>query len=164
MGIDPADFSYFEPIVHTFSQVVVDGNTARVKGSALQGTDNLSRQGFKCWPQNQGTDIPTSSTILDAEGQMMDATFNNLDYETPYYYTAFVTTADGASYYGTIRTFTTEPNLNGIEEVEKSHSKYYSEGIYSISGYKMANSYEEIKGKLPHGIYIINGRKVSIFN
>lgn len=164
MGIDPTDFSYFEPIVHTFAQVVVDGNTAQVKGSALQGTDNLSRQGFKCWPQSQGTEVSVSSVIVDSEGQMMDATFNNLEYETDYYYTAFVTTADGISYYGTIRAFTTEPNLNGIKNVEMKLPQYYADGVYSVSGYKIANSYEEIKGRLPHGIYIINGRKVSISN
>ena len=41
-GIDPSDYSYFEPSVHTYSTISVTGNRAEVKGYAMRGTDNVT--------------------------------------------------------------------------------------------------------------------------
>ena len=37
----------FEPTVHTYDQIEIEGNTALVKGYALTGTDGVTVQGLK---------------------------------------------------------------------------------------------------------------------
>ena len=48
-GVDPSNTSYFEPTVHTYEKIDVKGNSAMVKGYALNGTDKVTVQGFKYW-------------------------------------------------------------------------------------------------------------------
>jgi len=45
----PNDFSYFEPTVYTYDATSVTDVTARVKGYVMQGTDEVTEQGFEYW-------------------------------------------------------------------------------------------------------------------
>lgn len=49
VGVDPTNTSYFDPTVHTYSKNKVKGNTAEVRGLALNGTEKMAAQGFKYW-------------------------------------------------------------------------------------------------------------------
>ncbi len=123
MGLDPTNTSYFEPTVHTYAKIEVEGNTALVKGYALNGTDKIAVQGFKYWKSSNKANgmsmapakapaIPGSAQTVEAEGRVMEATLSGLDYETDYSYVAFVKTTEGETFYGDVRSFTTGVNTS----------------------------------------------------
>ena len=116
VGVDPSDYSYFEPIVHTYNDVVLQGLTARVRGMILQGTNDILKQGFELWMGN----LKTRSSVADKQivlcsGQSMEADFKNLNSNTIYYFRAFAETSNGIVYGKTID-FTT-PILSQLNEV-----------------------------------------------
>lgn len=116
VGVDPSDYSYFEPIVHTYNDVVLQGLTARVRGMILQGTNDILKQGFELWMGN----LKTRSSVADKQivlcsGQSMEADFKNLNSNTIYYFRAFAETSNGIVYGQTID-FTT-PILSQLNEV-----------------------------------------------
>lgn len=142
VGLDPSNTSYFEPTVHTYDEITIEGNTALVKGYALRGTDGIKVQGFKYW-KKAGTSVhgmaktnaPSNALTVEATGQVMTATLPDLTYNSDYEYQAFVTTDEG-TYYGEVMTFSTGADPTGIKNVTTS-SNHVSAGIYNVSGYKM---------------------------
>lgn len=142
VGLDPSNTSYFEPTVHTYDEITIEGNTALVKGYALRGTDGIKVQGFKYW-KKAGTSVhgmaktnaPSNALTVEATGQVMTATLPDLAYNSDYEYQAFVTTDEG-TYYGEVMTFSTGTDPTGIKNVTTS-SNHVSAGIYNVSGYKM---------------------------
>ena len=142
-GLDPSDYSYFEPTVHTYATINVQGNSAEVKGYAMRGTDNIVNQGFMYWPNNtsfslrrKATSIPDNVTVVKASGNMMTATLENLEYETTYSCVAFVTTSEGETFYGEVQTFSTSVDPDGINSVTPSLSIGEGEW-YDLSGRKI---------------------------
>ena len=113
-GLDPSDYSYFEPTVRTSATVNVNGNGAEVKGYVMRGTDNVTSQGFMYWEnvspssRRSANGIPADAVTVTANGNVMKAKFEGLDYETQYCYVAFATTSEGETFYGEEQTFTTE--------------------------------------------------------
>lgn len=121
VGLDPSNTSYFEPTVHTYAKVEVNGNRAEVKGYAMRGTDNVTSQGFKYWKSMAGargaaSDIPANAKTVEANGQVMTAQLTGLDYESDYCYVAFVTTSENETFYGEMQTFKTGVDTSGIED------------------------------------------------
>ena len=121
VGVDPTNTSFFEPTVHTYDKIVVNGNTALVKGYALGGSDDVTVQGFKYWKSAGGgsnrvssADIPSGAKTVEASGTVMEVSLSDLDYDSSYSYVTFVTTSKG-TYYGEIKTFETgkEPLILG---------------------------------------------------
>ena len=138
VGIDPSNTSYFEPTVRTYANISVKGNTALVKGYALNGTDKIKVQGFKYWKTaNKGnsldidregdmlaTAIPADAItktvdIVGSGQQLMNATLEGLDYDATYHCVAFATTTENETFYGEEQMFTTE-SITGIEGVKES--------------------------------------------
>ena len=166
VGIDPTNTSYFEPTVHTYAAITVQGNSAEVKGYAMRGTDNVATQGFMYWntslasSQRNVKGIPADATKVLASGNVMSATLENLRYETTYCCVAFVTTSEGETFYGEVQTFKTEanPDPDGIEDIEQSPSNIeQSEGEwYDFCGRKLGSKPTQ------KGIYIIGGKKVLV--
>ena len=122
VGIDPTNTSYFEPTVHTYAQVNIEGNTALVKGYALRGTDNVVVQGFKYWKRVAGARgnapaVPKDALTVEASGQVMTAQLTGLDYESDYCYVAFVTTSENETFYGEEQTFRTGIDTSGVDDV-----------------------------------------------
>ncbi len=158
IGIDPSNTSYFEPTVHTYDNITVNNNVATVNGYSLRGTDVIKKQGFQYWKvtnssnvsQNRALNIPSSATTIEAEGVMMTAVLSNLDYNSTYSVRSFVSTDEG-TFYGETRTFSTESNTTGIENVVSIPNKVNNttKGIYDISGRKLP--------ALQHGINIVIG-------
>ena len=121
VGLDPSNTSYFEPTVHTYAKVEVNGNRAEVKGYAMRGTDNVTSQGFKYWKNVAGargaaSDISANAKTVEANGQVMTAQLTGLDYESDYCYVAFVTTSENETFYGEMQTFKTGVDTSGIED------------------------------------------------
>ena len=134
LGIDPTNTSYFEPTVHTYDKIEVNGNRARVKGYAMRGSDNIVSQGFRYW---RSTESATRAKQIEADGQVMAIELKDLEYHTTYRVVAFVTTSEGKTYYGKEQIFTTG-DPTGIEETFADEpQKITEEGIYDLSGRKL---------------------------
>ena len=150
VGIDPTNTSYFEPTVYTYSTNNVSDNTAEVKGYAMRGTDNITSQGFLYWkasPQpsskareNHAPVIPANAKMVEAKGNVMIATLENLDYDTEYRYVAFVTTSEGETFYGEEQTFWTGMSQDMIDKTESLASSLSKSegGIYDLQGRKLS--------------------------
>jgi hypothetical protein len=139
-GMDPSDYSYFEPTVHTYADIDVTGNSAEVKGYAMRGTDNVTSQGFMYWENNTSyslrrrvASIPDNVTVVKASGNVMTAKFEDLEYETSYSYVAFVTTSEGETFYGEVKTFSTGLDPVGIDDV-KTQEAVTEVARYDVQG------------------------------
>ena len=147
MGLDPTNTSYFDPTVHTYAKIEIIGNTALVKGYALNGTDKIVVQGFKYWKKANKANsvsmgmakaptIPANAMTTEADGRVMEATLSGLDYETDYDYVAFVKTTEGETFYGDVRSFTTGENTTGISDM--THSDGTSTGdVREVARYNL---------------------------
>ena len=123
--IEADDYSYFEPTVHTYDNIKVDGNEAEVKGYVTRGTDEVAEQGFAYWEepsasrklglQHRTASVPADAKTIAASGQVMTAKINGLFYERTYSYVAYIKTANGNTYYGEVQTFTTGETPSGID-------------------------------------------------
>ena len=128
VGIDPTNTSYFEPTVYTYPTSRVEYNAAEVKGYAMRGTDNVTKQGFKYWKKSSSR----GAKGVPAEGYVMLASLVNLEYNTEYYYVAFATTSGNETFYGQQQTFKTGAgNPNGIDAVERQ------KGVTEVARYDM---------------------------
>lgn len=185
-GFDPSDFSYFEPTVHTYAKIDVQANTAKVRGVALQGTDDIIEQGFEYWAEAAAkTRAGENVQKVQATGQSMEADLTGLAYNTTYNYRAYVKTASGTTY-GETQQFTTPAdeatginNINGNASGElnfairqegnlqisisgNNEECYYN--IVNISGNQVFhgkaianNDWQTITdNRLPSGLYIIS--------
>lgn len=142
VGLDPTNTSYFEPTVHTYAKIKVEGNTALVKGYALSGTDKVTVQGFMYWKkvsggnaQRRAISIPSNAKTVEASGQVMTAELTGLDYNSEYTYVAFVKTSEGETFYGEEQTFTTGEDPTGIEDIEAENAA--NEPVIEIARYNM---------------------------
>ena len=147
VGIDPSNTSYFEPTVHTYSKIQIQGNTALVKGYALRGTDNVVVQGFKYWKTVAGAKaanyapnriaVPNDAKTVEATGLVMTANLKDLDYDTEYCYVAFVTTSEGETFYGEQQTFVTEADLTPVEDLKAEHAPASIIARYDVQGRRL---------------------------
>ena len=149
MGLDPTNTSYFEPTVHTYAKVSVEGNSAEIKGYAMRGSDNVTEQGFKYWKQPtesnnaasrnasvKASDIPGNAMTVEASGQIMTVQLSGLEYETGYCYVAYIKTSEGETFYGELQTFRTDADVMGIGVVRTSNDKI-EVSRYDIRGHRI---------------------------
>ena len=176
VGIDPTNTSWFEPTVHTYANFSVDGNTVQLKGYTLSGTDNVTEQGFKYWKSGdaaaKGTwdattvdaaSVPADAQTVAAAGELMSVELTGLDYNSVYYYAAYVKTSTGETFYGEQRSFTIGENPTGIISVKEAEEQDKSAGTrpimagwFTLDGRKLQNA------PTRSGIYIHNGKKISL--
>ena len=176
VGIDPTNTSWFEPTVHTYADFSVDGNTVQLKGYTLSGTDNVTEQGFKYWKSGdaaaKGTwdattvdaaSVPANAQTVAAAGELMSVELTGLDYNSVYYYAAYVKTSTGETFYGEQRSFTIGENPTGIISVKEAEEQDKSAGTrpimagwFTLDGRKLQNA------PTRSGIYIHNGKKISL--
>ena len=180
---DPSDFSYFEPTVHTYARVSVQSTSAKVKGVALQGTDDITEQGFEYWAENAiASRAASDKQIIQATGQSMEAEITNLAPNTTYNYRAYAKTSKGTTYGETLK-FTTPVataiigitnttnsdlqfnvrNTNNVQIAINGTDKECNYRMNSITGANIASGKTTADGEwhtianyqLPSGIYII---------
>lgn len=145
---DPSDFSFFEPTVRTYPVQEVTETSARVRGYALAGTDNIKRQGFQYWKVSGAKNLlgfaPSADQIMTvtAQGQVMSVTFTDLEAGTTYAYRAFVETESGNTY-GDEETFTTEGTAS-IYDVESDVEAATVVGYYDLMGRRYNEPFDGI--------------------
>lgn len=183
IGFDPSDFSYFEPTVHTYARVSVQSTSAKVKGVALQGTDDITEQGFEYWAENAiASRAAGDKQIIQATGQSMEAEITDLAPNTTYNYRAYAKTSKGTTYGETLK-FTTPVataiigitnttnsdlqfnvrNTNNVQIAINGTDKECNYRMNSITGANVASGKTSADGEwhsitnyqLPSGIYII---------
>lgn len=134
--IDPSDFSYLEPVVHTFEATEISATSAVVTGYVLEGSDDIIEQGFEYGPQG-GMKIMCRTEFSFANvistGQKMTVNLEALSPNTAYVYRAYAKTSAG-TFYGDDFYFTTEAEA-GISEVGGVDEPVVI-GYYSSSGIK----------------------------
>lgn len=146
IGLDPTNTSYFEPTVHTYANITVDGNSASIEGLTLPGSDGVASQGFQYWETTSGANeammapahapaIPGNAKTVEVSGQVMTTTLTGLNYGTTYNYVAFVKTTNGEKFYGEVRSFTTEPGATGIYEITDGGSS--AAGVHEVARYNL---------------------------
>lgn len=145
-GIDPSDVSYYEPTVHTYASIDVNGNNATIKGYVQRGSDNVTSQGFFYWKAGGGSlsakayapsNIPNDAQKVEVSGTAMETTLVGLQYSSTYAYVAFVTTSEGETFYGDQRSFVTDSAPTGIVAVKgNTPNGKYPIGIYDLGGRK----------------------------
>lgn len=165
IGIDPSDFSYFEPTVHTYDKVDVKEGVAILTGYVMEGSDEILEQGFEYWTSEEtsrhASFSPKNVQIVTATGQRMVVEVTGLESNTTYYFRAYVKTGKG-TIYGEERTFTT-PVSTGIEDVltEPAIISCRPFNVYSLSGKEIRHQTTTLEG-LRSGIYIVNRKKIMV--
>ncbi len=167
MGIDPTNTSYFEPTVHTYSKVTINGNTALVQGYALSGTDEVKVQGFKYW-RTRGTrlnkviSVPTDAMTVELNNkqQTLSTTLSDLEYDSEYCCVAFVTTTDGNTFYGEEQTFIIGADPTGIESIEAEDTE---DAVIEIARYNMNGQQIDAPQKGVNIIRYSNGTTKKVF-
>lgn len=137
---DPSDFSYCDPMVHTYPIDNPEATFAYLKGYVIAGTDDIAEQGFEYWTINNPTTVRAVKAEMDeddimtilAAGQVMRATLTDLSPGTTYCVRSFVRTATG-TYYGETQAFTTQEGYSGIYE-NVSDTNVTIAGYYDING------------------------------
>jgi hypothetical protein len=146
VGLDPSNTSYFEPTVHTYAKISVEGNSAEVKGYVMRGSDNITQQGFKYWKisndfarggEKRAAAIPSDAMTVEATGNVMTAELKNLDYESKYCVVAFVKTSENEMFYGEQQTFQTGIDTSGVEDVVSTPSNTTEVARYDLKGHRL---------------------------
>ncbi|MCR4613687.1 MAG: leucine-rich repeat domain-containing protein [Bacteroidaceae bacterium] len=160
IGIDPSDYSYFEPTVHTYASVAVADGAAVLTGYVMDGSDDIIERGFEYWVSGSDAksrvkaEAPSDVQTVVASGQKMTATLNGLQSETTYTCRAYAKTST-ETFYGEEVSFTT-PVATGIEDMPINNEQLLSiHKVYDLQGRCVGTLLEG----LPRGIYIQNGRK-----
>lgn len=144
---DQTDFSYFEPTVHTYNATDITYNSAKLKGYVMQGTDDVTNQGFEYWKASSSAAnamvayAPAATdnvTTVVATGQVMTVKLENLLPSTTYCCRAFVTTASG-TIYGEVQTFVTTEDLTGVYGVQTNADKLTVIGYYDLQGRRLSS-------------------------
>lgn len=143
-GMDPSDYSYFEPTVYTYATISVTGNRAEVKGYAMRGTDRVTSQGFMYWKntssyslRKKAPSIPSDAVTVEVSGNIMTTALEDLDYETTYCYVAFVRTEENETFFGEVQTFSTSFDPDGIEGV-KADTEVTEVARYDLQGRRLS--------------------------
>ena len=166
-GFDPSDFSYFEPSVYTYQTVQVNGTSATISGCSVEGSDEITNQGFEYWigtADARGINGAQSNDVkrVSVDGQRMTTTLTGLQTGTTYCYRCYVMTNKGTTY-GEVRTFTTprgEDEQSVIDDITAVPPSVLT-GIYTLNGVLVRRHADTLNG-LPKGVYIVRGRKVIV--
>lgn len=120
---DPSDFSYFEPTVHTYNNVEVKNNSAILRGVVLQGSDDITEQGFEYWSEKPSAHLAKTEAqdrhIVYATGQRMEAEIMDLVSNAAYYYRAFARTSKNTTYGETLQFEV--PDVSSIQQIENTN-------------------------------------------
>ena len=156
---DPSDFSYFEPTVHTYKSVDIQGSSAILKGVALQGSDEITEQGFEYWSGSANTrQSSIDKQIVYANGQRMESEITDLVPNTVYYYRAFAKTSKSTTYGETMQFET--PITSSINQIVISNKNKLQILVRNSNGLQISVTGTE--GKCSYKVFSIAGNLVSL--
>lgn len=167
VGFDPSDFSYFEPTVHTYETVLINGTSATLGGCSIEGSDDITEQGFEYWIGTAGARNTYRAQANDiqrvsVDGQRMTATLTGLQTGTTYSYRCYVKTNKGTTY-GEVRTFTTSGESDNQSDIANTivELSFAPSDVYNLRGVKVRSHTTSLDG-LPKGLYIVSGKKLFV--
>lgn len=156
---DPSDFSYFEPTVHTYKSVEIQGSTALLKGVVLQGSDEIIEQGFEYWSGSSNTRQSSADKhVVYANGQRMESEITDLIPNTVYYYRAFARTSKN-NIYGETQQFEM-PITSSINQVVNSNENRMQILVRNSNGLQVSIAGTE--GKCSYKVFSVAGNVVSL--
>lgn len=156
---DPSDFSYFEPTVHTYKSVDIQSSSAILKGVALQGSDEITEQGFEYWSGSANTrQSSIGKQIVYANGQRMESEITDLAPNTVYYYRAFAKTAKNTTYGETMQFET--PITSSIKQNVISNKNKLQILVRNSNGLQISVTGTE--GKCSYKVFSLAGNLVSL--
>ena len=154
---DPSDFSFFEPTVHTYKSVDMQGSAVTIKGVVIQGSDDITEQGFEYWNGNTITrQANTDKQIVTANGQRMEAELTNLTPNTTYYYRAFAKTSKNTTYGETMQ-FETSATTS-IQQIEDERGNTLKVGVRTNNGLQLSVS--GTNNKCSYKIFSMTGNTI----
>ena len=142
MTFDPSDFSYFDPVIHSYDVSEITATSACLNGMMMPGSDEVLSQGFEIRRADSGKTVSLYSRMSDivetifTQGLRFKATAANLEPSTTYIYRSFVKTSR-ETYYGEEVTFTTIAPTSGIEDVNMTEPEREIVAYYNLQGYRI---------------------------
>ena len=159
---DPSDFSYFEPTVHTYNNVEVKNNSAILRGVALQGSDDITEQGFEYWSEKPSTHLAKAEAqdrhIVYATGQRMEAEIKDLASNAVYYYRAFAKTSKNTTYGETVQFEV--PDVSSVQQIENANSNDVKVSVKTDQGLQLSVM-GTAKGKCSYKIISMTGSTIA---
>lgn len=146
LGFDTGDFSYFAPEVHSVESTI-DESTVLLRGYALEGTDQITEQGFEYWVKDgdaakahkMAPYAGPNSTTATSWGQVMTVTIPELQPNTVYCWRAYAKT-DKEVVTGEIMEFTT-PEYDALLTVEEDQAIDTVDRYINIQGASSPNPF-----------------------
>lgn len=139
---DPSDFSYFDPVIHSYDVSEITATSACLNGMMMPGSDEVLSQGFEIRRADSGKTVSLYSRMSDivetifTQGLRFKATAANLEPSTTYICRSFVKTSR-ETYYGEEVTFTTIAPTSGIEDVNMTEPEREIVAYYNLQGYRI---------------------------
>lgn len=159
---DPSDFSYFEPTVHTYNNVEVKNNSAILRGVALQGSDDITEQGFEYWSEKPSTHLAKAEAqdrhIVYATGQRMEAEIKNLASNAVYYYRAFAKTSKNITYGETLQFEV--PDVSSVQQIENANGNDVKVSVKTDQGLQLS-VVGTVKSKCSYKIISMTGSTIA---
>lgn len=153
--INPTDISNIDPIAHTYADIRIENNTAYVNGYILKGSDSIEEMGFMYWKNidqindtfipHKVVEIPNNALKVTVEhskiNTLITSILKNLTYDTIYDYVVFVTTSVGQTFYGDVRSFSTDTDPTGIDYLEMESQIQPTTEIarYNFNGHRISS-------------------------
>mgnify|MGYP004692021885 CR=1 FL=1 len=162
VGFDPSDISYFEPIVHTYSRVNIRNNTAILRGVALQGSDDITEQGFEYWSEKPNAHSAKAEAqdrhIVYATGQRMEAEIKNLASNAVYYYRAFAKTSKNTTYGETLQFEV--PDVSSVQQIENADDNDVKVSVKTDHGLQLS-VVGTVRGKCSYKVISLTGSTIT---
>lgn len=159
---DPSDFSYFEPTVHTYNNVEVKNNSAILRGVALQGSDDITEQGFEYWSEKPSTHLAKAEAqdrhIVYATGQRMEAEIKNLASNAVYYYRAFAKTSKNITYGETLQFEV--PDVSSVQQIENANGNDVKVSVKTDQGLQLS-VVGTVRGKCSYKVISLTGSTIT---
>ena len=132
-------------------------NSAILRGVVLQGSDEITEQGFEYWSGNFLTrQANTDKQIITADGQRMEAELTNLTPNTTYYYRAFAKTSKNTTYGETMQ-FETSATTS-MPQIEDERGNTLKVGVRTNNGLQL--SVLGINNKCSYKIFSMTGNTI----
>lgn len=159
---DPSDFSYLEPTVHTYNNVEVKNNSAILRGVALQGSDDITEQGFEYWSEKPSTHLAKAEAqdrhIVYATGQRMEAEIKNLASNAVYYYRAFAKTSKNITYGETLQFEV--PDVSSVQQIENANGNDVKVSVKTDQGLQLS-VVGTVRGKCSYKVISLTGSTIT---
>lgn len=159
---DPSDFSYFEPTVHTYNNVEVKNNSAILRGVALQGSDDITEQGFEYWSEKPNAHSAKAEAqdrhIVYATGQRMEAEIKNLASNAVYYYRAFAKTSKNTTYGETLQFEV--PDVSSVQQIENADDNDVKVSVKTDHGLQLS-VVGTVRGKCSYKVISLTGSTIT---